>query len=242
MPTKVSGTGSYTTTCKNNVTPDSSELLFAVSGSTMSPVEAGSTVSLTNQTWEVTVPASVLQTGINLKLLKAGDSPAGTAVVSVFASNTKEGTVEAAPVALSVGPITLDGGGLAQPAKTAFTVPDMSWTAVGGDVAYAMANAAIEVEVGPLKVKFTCAPKDPSVTIVTAAVRGKTDIPPASKPGAQVLGETLTQADAAADSLPRTGGSPLVPVALAVGLIDLGYLFASAAQPTRRRLRHLVQR
>jgi hypothetical protein len=233
----VSGTGNYTTTCKNSVTPDVSELVFAVTGSTMSPVEAGSPVSLTNQSWEVTVPASVLQTGINLGLLNAGDSPAGTAVVSVFASNTKEGTLAAAPVALSVGPIVVQGGA-AQPAKTAFAVPDMTWTSVGGNVAFAMASASVEVEVGPLKVKFTCKPKDASVTIITAAVRGKTDIP-AAKPddGTQVLGETVT----AAEALPRTGASTLVPIALAVGLIDLGYLFASAAQPARRRLRHLIQ-
>jgi hypothetical protein len=234
----VSGTGSYTTTCTNSVTPDVSELLFAVSGSTMSPIEAGSTVSLTNQSWEVTVPASVLQTGINLGLLHAGDSPAGTAVVSVFASNTKEGTIAAAPVALSIGPIVVTGG-LAQPAKTAFAVPDMSWTAVGGSVAYAMANASIEVEVGPLKVQFTCSPKDSTVSIVTGGVRGKTDIPSA-KAGTEVLGATITPAAAAA-ALPRTGANTLVPLALAVGLIDVGYLLASVAQPARRRLRHLVQ-
>ncbi|MGQ0433194.1 MAG: hypothetical protein ACT452_12395, partial [Microthrixaceae bacterium] len=78
VPTKVSGTGSYTTTCTNSVTPDKSELLFVVTGSTMSPIDAGSAVSLTDQSWEVTVPASVLQTGINLGLLAAGDKPAGT--------------------------------------------------------------------------------------------------------------------------------------------------------------------
>ena len=239
MPTKVSGTGSYTTSCTNTVTPDISELVFSVTGSTMSPVDAGSTVSLTNQTWEVTVPGSVLQTGINLGLLKAGDSPGGTATVSVFASNTKEGTVAAAPIPISVGPIVVSGG-LAQPVKSAFSVPDMSWTAVGGNVAFAMEKAALEVEIGPLKVGFTCTPKDPNVSIVSAAVRGKTDIPaakPGSSSGTAVLGATTSQAS----DLPRTGASPLIPISLAVGLIDVGYLLASAAAPARRRLRHLRQ-
>jgi hypothetical protein len=234
----VSGTGAYTTTCKNSVTPDTSELQFAVTGSTMSPIDAGSTTSLTSQSWEVTVPASVLQTGINLGLLNPGDTPAGTAVVSVFTSNTKEGTVTSPSIPLAVGPIALGSDGLALPAKTTFSVPDMSWTAVGGDVAYAMAGASVEVEVGPLKVKFTCTPKDPNVSIVTAAVRGKTDIP-AAKPGSSgtaVLGATASQS-----SLPRTGASPLIPISLAVGLIDVGYLLASAAAPARRRLRHLRQ-
>src|SRR5699024_6524850 len=109
-PTMVTGTGRYTATCSNNATPDLSELAFEVTGSTLSPVDAGSKVSLVDQSWEVTVPASVLQTGINLGLLKAGDSPAGKAVVSVFASNTKEGTARSAPVGLSVGPIVVSGG------------------------------------------------------------------------------------------------------------------------------------
>jgi hypothetical protein len=203
-------------------------------------VDAGGPVKLSGQTWEVTVPASVLQTGINLKLLKAGDTPAGTAVVSVFASHTKEGARTSPPVALAVGPITLDAGGLALPAKTSFAVPDMTWTAVGGEVAFAMQDASIEVAIGPLKVMFTCAPKDPSVRIVTAAVRGTTDIPPASRPGTQVLGETTTRTTST-QTLPRTGTNPMAKLALAVGLIDLGYLLVSAARPARRRLRFLVQ-
>src|SRR5690606_29614944 len=197
-------------------------------------VDAGSKVSLVDQSWEVTVPASVLQTGINLGLLKAGDSPAGKAVVSVFASNTKEGTARSAPVGLSVGPIVVSGGA-AQPAVTTFSVPDMSWMAVGGDVAFAFAGAEVSVEVGPLEVVFTCTPKDPSVTIVTAAVRGQTGIPPAlpgTGPQPEVLGETTApDPGAGSRSLPRTGANALVPMALAIGLIDVGYLLASAARP-----------
>jgi len=236
VPTTVSGTGTYATTCSNSVTPDLSELQFTAAGSTISPVEAGSTVSLTDQSWEVTVPGSVLQTGINLGLLKAGDSPAGTAEVSVFASNTKEGDVTSPPIPLSVGPIVVEGG-QAQPAKTAFSAPDMSWTAVGGDVVFAMSGAKVKVAIGPLEVTFTCAPADPSVAIVTAAVRGSTGIPPA-KPGVQVLGATTRNAPAAQD-LPRTGTNPLVPAAVAVGLIDIGYLLVSVARSARPRLRYL---
>lgn len=224
--TTLTGTGSYATSCTNSVTPDISELAFKVTGSTLSPVTAGSTVKLTNQKWEVTVPGSVLQTGINLGLLKAGDKPAGTATVSVFAPNTKEGTIKAAPVAISVGPIVLDGG-QASAVTTSFNVADMTWTAVGGNVGFAMANAAIQVEIGPIKVDFSCKPKDPNITIVTATVSGTTNIPAA---GAQVLGTTVS-------ALPRTGSNPAVPAALAIGLIDLGYLFVSSTQPTRRRRR-----
>jgi hypothetical protein len=225
----VSGTASYTTTCKNSVTPDVSELLFEVSGATLSPITAGSSAKLQNQTWKVTVPASVLQTGINLGVLKAGDVPGGTASVAVFASNTKEGTVKSAPIPLSVPAITLGADGQALPAVTTFKVPDMSWTSVGGDVAFRMASTAVEVAIGPLKVTFTCEPKAPVGSIVTAAVRGATGDTAAS--ATRVLGTSLTRSS----TLARTGSSPLVPLSIAIGLIDLGYLAYSATWPARRR-------
>ena len=231
-PSAVSGTATYTTTCSNSVTPDKSELLFKVTGTTTSPVAAGSTASLTNQSWEVTVPGSVLQTGIGLGLLKVGDSPAGTAKVAVFASNTKEGTVSPAPIPVVVAPITLDGGGQANPAVAKFAAPDMSWTAVGGGISYAMESASVEVSIGPLKVTFTCHPKDAGLSIVTTSVSGTTGTPAAGR--TQVLGATVSQ-------LPRTGGSVALPLALGLALVDLGYLCASAARPARRRLRHLIQ-
>jgi hypothetical protein len=228
--------------CRNNVTPDASELAFKVTGTTVSPVEAGKSVVLKDQSWEVTVPASVLQTGINLKLLKPGDSPAGTAKASVFATNTKEGLRSSAPIPIVVGPIQVVGGA-AQPATTTFAVPDMTWTAVGGTVGFAMAGTTVAVAIGPLEVVFTCEPKNPKTTIVTAAVNGKTNIPPA-QPGddTEVGGVTTTPAaEAEGGALPRTGANPIVPLALAVGLIDLGYLLASAVRPARRRLGYMVQ-
>jgi len=224
-PTDVTGTADYTATCHNNVTPDASELAFRVTGTTVSPVQSGQQVVLRDQRWEVTVPASVLQTGINLSLLKAGDSPAGTATASVVASNTSEGVRTSSPVPVVVGPIEVVGGA-AQPVTTAFAVPDMSWTAVGGPVAFEMAETKLAVAIGPLEVIFTCEPKDPGVTIVQAAVNGT---------ATEVRGVTTTRA------LPRTGTSPVVPVALAIGLLDLGYLLISAVRPARRRWRYLVQ-
>ncbi len=238
----MTGTANYTATCRNNVTPDASELAFKITGTTISPVQAGEEVVLEDQSWEVTVPASVLQTGINLALLKPGDSPAGTATVSVFASNTKEGLRTSAPIPVVVGPIVVNSG-VVQPATTTFAGPDLRWRAVGGEVAFVMAETTVAVALGPLEVKFTCEPKDPGLAIVRAAVLGKTDIPPAQPGGSdpEVAGETITP-EGGEGALPRTGSGALVPIALAVGLIDLGYLLATAARPARRRLQYLVHR
>jgi hypothetical protein len=219
------------------VTPDVSELQFEVTGTTLSPIVAGSPATLKNQLWKVTVPASVLQTGINLGLLKAGDTPTGLASVSVFASNTQQGTLSPPPVGISVGPIALGGDGMALPATSTFAVPDMTWTAVGGDVAFSMALTAIEVSIGPLAVTFTCEPKPPAPAIVTAAVRGTTNIPPAPPTGTPVTPAVLATSAPTQTSEPLavTGAEFGVPIALAVGLLDLGYLFSSAARPPRRR-------
>ena len=235
----MTGTGNYTATCHNNVTPDASELAFSVKGTTISPVQAGSQVELFDQEWQITVPASVLQTGINLGLLHPGDSLPGEVTASVFASNTKEGTRTSAPTDFNAGPIEVVDGA-AQPLTTTFAIEDMSWTAVGGNVAFAMGETAMLIEVGPLEVVFTCGPKDPSVTIVEAAVIGMTDIPPADRPGSgtEVEGAAV---EPEAEALPKTGSNPIVPIAVAIGLIDLGYLLISAGRPARRKLRHLVQ-
>jgi hypothetical protein len=219
------------------VTPDASELAFKITGTTISPVDAGSQVVLTDQAWQVTVPASVLQTGINLGLLQPGDNLPVEVTAAIFASNTKEGTRTSDPTAFTAGPIEVSDGA-AQPLTTGFAIDDMSWTAVGGTVGFSMGETVMNIAVGPLEVIFTCGPKDPSVTIVEAAVIGETDIPPAGRDGTEVKGETVEPAD---DTLPKTGANPVVPIALAVGLIDIGYLLVSAVRPARRRYRYLVQ-
>jgi hypothetical protein len=223
-PSEVSGTASYPTSCRNSVTPDLSELLFEASGRTTSPIAAGGTATLTGQSWKVTVPGSVLQTGVGLGLVKPGDTPTGVAAVTVSASNTRQGTRTVADIPLSIGPVVVTGG-QAQAATTTFAVPDMSFTATGGDVRFAMAATSVEVTLGPIEVTFTCEPKAPVATIVTAAVRG------AGAP-ASVAGVSTSRP--AGGTLARTGPSALAKLVLAAALIDVGYLCWSAARPRRR--------
>jgi hypothetical protein len=235
--TAVTGTGTYAATCSNSLTPDKSTLSFAVTGTAPSDVEAGKTVTLSKQSWTVGVPGPLLDTGINLGLLAPGQLVDGTVTAAVFASNTKEGTVVAAPAPVQFGPIEVDPvTGLAKDGKATFAVADMTWTAVGGDVAYVMAPTKVQVAIGTIKVDFACAPADASVHIVTTTVTGKTDIPAAT----QVEGEVVTQPAAgqpvAGEPLARTGAPELLRnVVLALILLDLGYLLVTAARAPRRR-------
>lgn len=199
-------------------------------------------MTLTDQSWTVTVPGSVLDTGIALGLLSFGDTAAGNVQASVFASNTLEGVKTSAPIAIGVGPIADGGGGKAADVSTTFSVADMTWTSVGGPVAMTMHAATVNVTIGPLEVGFSCEP-DSSDPVVETQVLGSTGERPAGRPDPTsgggtdtptVLGVTVTQATT--DSLPVTGIEVLPPLLLALGLLDLGYLIVSAAAPARRRL------
>ena len=78
-----SATGNYTATCSNSITPDKSALTFHVSGTVPGAVTAGDQVTLSNQSWKVDVPGSVLDAGVALGLLNEGDTVAAAATAGV---------------------------------------------------------------------------------------------------------------------------------------------------------------
>ena len=230
----------YTASCTNTVTPDLAELTFSVAGTAPATVNAGDKVTLSNQTWTVTVPGTVLDTGIGLSLLKFGDVVNGTVTPSLFATNTAEGVVAPGPVSVGIGPIENDGTGKAKPASATFSVADATWTSVGGTVGYSMNTADVLVEIGPLEVGFSCTSTSGEVVVETE-VLGSTGIPPAGRPTPVdppvVVEVTVTEtvSTTSEDELPRTGAAILAPILLALGLIDMGYLTITAAAPARRR-------
>lgn len=225
--TSSSGTKDYTATCTNTLTPDKSQLTFSVAGTAPAQVTAGAPVTLTKQTWKVAVPGQLLDTGINLGLLSPGATVSGKVTPGVFASNTKEGLLSAAPVTVAFGPIVSDGAtGHAQPASSTFALGDLTWSSVGGTIGYEMAKTTVEIAIGTIKVGFTCTP-DTKGAFVTTAVSGATGVRAASNAGG-------THVEGA--SLARTGPHQTLPLIIAaLALIDLGYLAFSATLRGRRR-------
>ncbi len=240
----MTGTETFVATCTNSVTPDSAELSFAITGTAPAKVNAGDTVTLSDQSWTVSVPASVINTGLGLGLLQIGDTVSGTVTPALFASNTEEGTRVLSPIAVQIGPIEDDGTSStppkAKPVSATFAVPDTSWTTVGGTVGYSLGSADVLVAIGPIEVGFSCEPNDLTLSVVETEVVGSTGVPPAGRPGgggttattAAVKGTQTTQSTS---TLPKTGSDLLVPVAVAVGLLDLGYLLLTATRATGRR-------
>lgn len=228
----VSGSHSYTANCTNNLQPGTSQLAFTLKGTAPGQVTAGNPVTLTNQSWSVAVPGSLLTTGVNLGLLQDGQTVQGSVSAAEFASNTKEGVVTSAPIPSAFGPIHVDSvTGQAADASATFGVPNMTWTAVGGPVAVSMAKTIVNVSIGAVKVVFTCDPGINLPAFVTTAVTGSSGIPPASA----VVATTSTTAKSG--NLPFTGAPRYIArlVVLSLILLDLGYLAWSATVPPRRK-------
>ena len=236
LPAIVSGTGDYVASCTNSVTPDLSNLTFHITASAPSTVTQGTPVSLTNQSWKLDVPGSVLSAGINLGLLNAGDTVSGTVSPAIFASNTAEGTQTAPDVPVAIGPISVDAvTGAANDASATFAVPDMTWTPAGGTVGYTFAQTTANVTIGPLKITFTCSPDPAATPFLTTAVTGSaTTVIIAASGG----GATTAPAVVLGTSLARTGYSPVWQLLFAFTVIDIGYLVWSVSRDprTRRRL------
>ncbi len=247
----VTGTATYASTCSGRLgTVDlpPAHLTFKITGTAPDQVDAGAQVTLSAQSWEVTVPGATLQLGAALGL-GDGSVITGTATPAVFGSNTAEGTATQQPdpsLPASIGPIHVVDG-VFQDATTTLSPGDMTWTAVGndvagqGDVAYSMATTTVTLSslvVAGNSPVLTCTPDDPSTPIVITRVIGSTGIPPAGRtnPPPATTVQAATTAATTEGTLPATGPRNLVfELIIAMVLLDLGYLLWSASRPPRRR-------
>jgi hypothetical protein len=232
LPGPSTGSSTYTTSCKNSVTPDLSELTFKASGQVPGQVDADSSFTLTAMKWSVTIPASVFQTGINFGLITPGSTISGSLDLAINATNTAQGTQDAPKINLTI-PVTVDGGGLAKPSTVNFAVPDMDWTALSGKIDFRMYGANVSVKIGlPNPVVFVCKPTAGGAFVSTNAV-GSSSITTTT----EVASETpSTTAAPGGGSLVVTGstGATIVQVLLALLLLDIGYLVLSLRRAPRR--------
>lgn len=235
LPGPATGSSTYTTSCKNSVTPDLSELTFKASGQVPGQVDADSSFALTAMKWSVTIPASVFQTGINFGLITPGSTISGSLDLAINATHTVQGTQDAPKINLTI-PVTVDGGGLAKPSTVNFAVPDMDWTALSGTIDFRMYGANVSVKIGlPNPVVFVCKPTAGGAFVSTNAV-GSSSITTTTEVASEA--PSTTAAASGGGSLVVTGstGATIVQVLLALLLLDIGYLVLSLRR-TPRRLR-----
>ncbi len=234
LPGPTTGSSSYTTSCKNSVTPDLSELGFKASGQVPGQVDADSSFALTAMKWSVTIPASVFQTGINFGLITPGSTITGSLDLAVNGTNTLQGTQDAPKINLTI-PVTVDGAGQAKASTVNFAVPDMDWTALSGKIDFRMYGANVSVRIGlPNPVVFVCKPTGGAAFVSTNAV-GSSSITTTTTEVASEAPST-TAAAGGGGSLVVTGstGATIVQALLALLLLDLGYLVLSLRRTPRR--------
>ena len=170
--TTVNGSATYATACTNSVTKDTSNIPFTLKATGPRRTTSGNNIVLTDQSWSATVPSSVLTTAINLGLLAPGQTVQAVVSPNVKGTNTDPADNHAADVAISVGPIQVDGNGDALPATTTFAVSDLTYRATGGDATFAMSTTKMLITIGALKITFTCSPTAPIPVLLTTIVTG----------------------------------------------------------------------
>lgn len=224
-----SGSGKYTTSCKNSVTPDLSELVFDATGTAPSEVQADSAFHLAGMKWRVTIPAGVFQTGINFGLLSPGTPVTGTLDLAIKGTKTAQDVQDATKINLTV-PVTVNAQGQANPSTVEFTVPDMKWTALSGKIDFSMYGANVSVKIGlPNPVVFVCKPASAAPFLSITAV-GSSSITTTTEVATE--GPTTTVGQLVVTG---PGDSLWVQGLAALALLDLGYLVLSLRAPRRMR-------
>jgi hypothetical protein len=230
-PAPTSGSATYTTSCKNSVTPDLSELTFVGSGTAPSQVDADSTFKVSNMAWKVTIPASVFQTGINFGLITPGSTIKGTLDLAITGTNTLQTTQDSTKLNLNF-PVATNPDGTAKPATVSFTVADMQWTARSGKMDFSMYGANVSVSIGlPSPVVFVCKPTKGGAFVSSLAVGEST-----ATTTTIVASEGPVPTTTIAGELVVTGstGSMLVQLLAGLLLLDIGYLVLSLRRSPRR--------
>jgi hypothetical protein len=230
-PAPTSGSATYTTSCKNSVTPDLSELTFEGSGTAPSQVDADSTFEVSNMVWKVTIPASVFQTGINFGLITPGSTIKGTLDLAITGTNTLQTTQDSTKLNLNF-PVATNPDGTAKPATVSFTVADMQWTARSGKMDFSMYGANVSVSIGlPSPVVFVCKPTKGGAFVSSLAVGEST-----ATTTTIVASEGPVPTTTIAGELVVTGstGSMLVQLLAGLLLLDIGYLVLSLRRSPRR--------
>ena len=159
---EVQGSSTYNTDCHNTLLgPDAppDNLVFHVTASALSPVETGQNLTIMNQHWNVTVPASTADT---LRGLGVTTNLATSTTVTVTGANVSPGSITSAPITASID----FSGAMGTDATGSFNVPDMVFIPTGGTATFTLnvglgISTTLDLPLGdppPTPVTITCLP------------------------------------------------------------------------------------
>ncbi len=205
----------------------------------------GDPIKLTNGKLTISVPASLLQTGVDAGIIADGMVVPSTLTLVLTGQGTTQGShtytiKENAKVEVD--------NGVAQPLSATVDLPDTNWTPVDDQTSVIFLEKSMKVvsnidTLGGLIATFDCKPATGANARVLGLVAQPGDVitPATTVPtGGQGTTDTTT-APAAPDggTLPRTGASAALWLVIGAILLDLGIV---ALVGTRRRTRAYVNR
>lgn len=251
----VTGTGDYDAACA--VAGDSTHMAhLTIAGTAPSFVIVGSSIPLSGQHWNVAVPGSVIAAAVAGGSVAGGDRLTGSITPTLLADNTAERSLALGRHSVVFSPVALLAPAAPGPIAASFDVADSSWTATGGSAGFRPGDVAVSINAGSVVVSMTCQPTTTHAIVTTAVSPGVIAASQSSTALSQgitvpLIGAPTAVTPAPAPALPTqptsvagvviergkalatTGTSGLLwgEVAVALALIEVGWLFASIAAP-----------
>jgi hypothetical protein len=215
----------------------------------------GEPITLKNTTAKLAVPKDLIQTGVDLGIITDGAQIPSQVTLVMNGTGTTQGTKTfnvSSTATVDVGPPTAEHPQGVVPGALIATValPNSTWTPVDDTTPVIFSEKSVTIVASivikgagaggsdlTIKATFACAAtSSPAVVAVSSqgeeVVVTTTTIPGAVGPEGSTTTTVATTAAAGSDSLPRTGGSTLLLLALAAFTIDIGMMLTGA---TRRK-------
>jgi hypothetical protein len=238
-----------------NLNPDGHTKITLTMAADASPQpHFGHPITLVNTKLTISVPAALLQQGVDVDLIHNGDQIPTVVTVGVKALNTVEGSHsyvihQTAVVSTVKVPVskTFPKGIKALPLVATVGLADTTWTPTSATADVSFFETSMKI-VSHLKLgtglavvaTFICTPTT-GASFIAVGATGTAAPPTASIPPPPSLGPTGgTTAPLAtgANQLPRTGSSPWPLFVVGAICLDLGMLAVAAAKRRRRPLHH----
>jgi hypothetical protein len=201
----------------------------------------GDPIALTHSTLTVSIPADVIQAGVDAGIISDGQTLKSQASFVLAGSNTAEGThtYNVPPQTVTIHVV----GGKAQPLNPVIDLENTNWTPLNNTDPVAFTEKSLKI-VSTINIgfdvisTFTCAPTGTAQFLALSA-SGPPPPPPVTDTVAAVTTTTTAlgaqSTSSGSGSLPRTGAETLLLLVLAAFAIDVGIVMIGA---TRRRMHH----
>jgi hypothetical protein len=227
---------------ENFLAPNASTVTVTLETDAFPDPHNGDDIELTNTELTISVPAGVLQTGVDAGIISDGMEIPTEVEIVINGDGTEEGsqTFNVSDIA-TVEVI----GGQAQPLTQTVDLDDSTWTPVDDQtpVIFTQGTMSIVAEIdvlGGLVAHFDCEPSTaPAFMVLPAFADQVVTTTTLAQSGGTTPTTTTTTSPTDDDSLPRTGASALFWLVIAAVLIDLGVV---AVVGTRRRGGSYLQR